>query len=103
MKCEDLLRMLREHVDGEIDPAICDQFEAQLAGCDPCQVVIDTVRRTITLYKNEQVYAMPIEFRERLHQTLRDRWRARQPGSDPRGAGGGQAGSVTGGRGPESV
>jgi len=76
MKCEDLLRMLNEYVDGEIDPSICDQFESHLEGCDPCQVVVDTVRRTITLYKDEQVYSIPIEFRLRLRDTLRDKWHA---------------------------
>lgn len=74
MKCEDLLRMLNDYVDGEIDPSICDQFEQHLEGCDPCQVVIDTTRRTITLYKDEQVYSVPLEFRQRLHQSLRERW-----------------------------
>lgn len=75
MKCEDLLRLLNEYVDGTVDPAFCKEFEQHLAGCDPCKVVIDTVRKTITLYKNDQPYELPLEFRERMHQALRERWK----------------------------
>lgn len=75
MKCEDLLKLVNDYVEGEIDPAICEQFEAHLAHCNPCQVVVDTVRQTITLYQNEHIYEMPIEFRNRLHAAMRDRWK----------------------------
>ncbi len=74
MKCEDMLRMLNDYVDQEIDPAVCDQFEAHLEDCNPCQVVVDTIRKTIKLYKEGEVYEIPIAFRDRLHQTLRERW-----------------------------
>ena len=74
MKCEELLAMLNEYVDGEIDPGVCDQFEKHLAGCNPCQVVVDNIRKTISLYKAGQSYELPLPFRERLHSALRARW-----------------------------
>ncbi len=75
MRCDDLLRLLNEYVDGTVDPAICKEFEKHLAGCNPCKVVIDTIRKTVTLYKNDQPYELPVEFRQRLHQMLRERWK----------------------------
>jgi anti-sigma factor RsiW len=75
MKCEELLAMLNEYVDGTIDPAICKEFEQHMAGCNPCQVVVDNIRKTITLYKAGQPYGLPVQFRERLHETLRKRWK----------------------------
>ena len=75
MKCEDLLAMLNEYVDGTVDPAVCEEFERHMAGCNPCQVVVDNIRQTITLYRNGQPYAMPVKFRSRLHSTLRQRWK----------------------------
>lgn len=75
MKCEDLLRMLNDYVDGDIDPAVCETFEKHLDGCNPCQIVVDSIRKTITLYKGEQVFEMPVEFRTRLHDALRARWK----------------------------
>jgi len=75
MKCEELLAMLNEYVDGTVDPAICDAFEEHLAGCNPCQVVVDNIRQTITLYKEGKPYELPVVFRERLHQVLRQQWK----------------------------
>jgi len=75
MKCEDLLARLNEYVDGEIDPAICAEFEKHLAGCDPCQIVIDNIRKTITVYKDGQPYELPVQFRRRLHSILQQNWK----------------------------
>jgi anti-sigma factor RsiW len=74
MKCEELLAMLNEYVDGTVDPAICGEFERHIAGCNPCQVVVDNVRKTITLYKAGQHYNLPVRFRRRLHDALREKW-----------------------------
>ena len=74
MKCEELLKMLNDYVDGEIDVAVCKEFEKHLAGCNPCQVVVDTVRKTITLYRGKDVYELPADFRQRLYKALRCKW-----------------------------
>ena len=49
-----------------------------MAGCNPCQVVVDNIRKTITLYKEGKPYELPVRFRERLHSALRQRWNERQ-------------------------
>lgn len=79
MKCEDLLNVLNEYVDGTVDPAICTEFEKHMAGCNPCQVVVDNIRKTITLYKDGKPCDLPLEFRERLHEALRARWKETHP------------------------
>ena len=79
MKCEELLGMLNEYVDRMVDPAVCEEFEKHMAGCNPCQVVVDNIRKTITLYKEGKPYELPAEFRERLHAALRQRWKETYP------------------------
>ncbi len=79
MKCEELLKRLNEYVDGTVDPALCDEFEQHMAGCNPCQVVVDNIRKTVTLYQNGQPYELPMEFRTKLHACLRERWREKHP------------------------
>ena len=74
MKCEELLKLLNEYVDGTVDPAICTEFEQHMAGCNPCQVVIDNIRKTITLYRDGAPFELPVHFREQLHSSLRRRW-----------------------------
>jgi anti-sigma factor RsiW len=78
MKCDELLSLLSEYVDGTVDPGICAEFERHMAGCNPCQVVVDNIRQTISIYRAGEPWALPVEFRERLHVTLRERWRQRQ-------------------------
>jgi RNA polymerase sigma-70 factor (ECF subfamily) len=75
MKCPELLRALNEYIEGEIDPAVCEELEKHLAGCNPCKVVIDNIRKTISLYKNDKVYELPLDFKQRLHQALKDKWK----------------------------
>lgn len=83
MKCEELLAMLNEYVDGTVDPSLCAEFERHMAGCNPCQVVVDNIRKTITLYKEGKPYELPIPFQQRLHSVLRERWRQVHPPADP--------------------
>jgi len=78
MNCEELLALLNEYVDGGVDPGVCEQFEHHLAGCNPCQVVVDNMRQTITLYKEGEPYVLPLPFRDRLHAALRAKWREKQ-------------------------
>ncbi len=77
MKCEDLLAWLNDYVDGSIDPAVCREFEKHMAGCNPCQVVVDNIRKTITLYRHGQPLDLPVEFQGRLRDTIRARWKER--------------------------
>jgi len=83
MRCEELLALLNEYVDGTADPAICKEFEQHLAGCNPCQVVVDNIRQTIVLYREGQPYELPAPFREWLHRALRRRWQETHPSSAP--------------------
>jgi hypothetical protein len=83
MKCEDLLKALNEYVDGTLDPAICETFEQHLEGCNPCQIVIDNIRKTITLYKGEDVFELPAEAKERMHAAMRARWHELRGPTEP--------------------
>ena len=74
MKCAELLATLNEYVDGTVDPAICEELEIHMAGCNPCQVVVDNIRKTITLYREGRPYQLPVEFRQHFHSALRQRW-----------------------------
>ena len=82
MNCDDLLDALNDYVDGNVDPSVCEEFAEHLAGCNPCQVVVDNIRKTITLYRAGQPYDLPPEFRRRLHSSLRECW-ARKMQSPP--------------------
>ena len=74
MTCEELLKALNEYVDGAELTEICDEFAQHLAGCNPCQIVVDNIRQTISLYKDGIPYEMPTDFQERLQKNLAAAW-----------------------------
>jgi anti-sigma factor RsiW len=79
MECEELLAALNEYVDGDVDSAICEAFAEHLKDCNPCQVVVDNVRQTITLFKAGVRVEMPAELHEELRRQLRNRWKTKFP------------------------
>lgn len=85
MNCEELLAALNEYVDGNVDPAICQAFQAHLQDCNPCQIVVDNIRKTIRLYKAGQPYELPPEFHAQLCRLLRERFRAKFPAASESG------------------
>jgi hypothetical protein len=70
MNCAELLAALNEYVEDTVDPAICEELEGHMAGCNPCQVVADNIRKTIALYKEGRPHALGVEFHQRLHAAL---------------------------------
>jgi predicted anti-sigma-YlaC factor YlaD len=75
MNCEELLAALNEYVDGDAKPGICEAFEEHLKDCNPCQIVVDNIRQTITLYKHGEAIEIPVKFHNQLCRCLRDRWK----------------------------
>jgi predicted anti-sigma-YlaC factor YlaD len=71
-QCHSLLAYLSDYVDGSLGDELCRELETHLAECQDCRIVVDTLRKTISLY--HQCAADPQEVpgvvRERLFRTL---------------------------------
>ncbi|MER3514316.1 MAG: hypothetical protein C4310_07945, partial [Chloroflexota bacterium] len=46
-----LLGELSAYLDGELSEAICVEIERHLVECADCRIVVDTLHRTILLYR----------------------------------------------------
>jgi anti-sigma factor RsiW len=68
--CHHLLDDLSDFLDGEASEEICTEIERHLADCDNCQVMVDTLRKTILLYQELPKPPIPDRARDRLYQTL---------------------------------
>jgi anti-sigma factor RsiW len=77
--CADLLAVINEYVDGQADPALCRELQKHLATCNPCRVVVDNLRQTITLYREHKPCRLPAGFHKRLHKALLACWKSRAP------------------------
>jgi anti-sigma factor RsiW len=70
-QCRRLLGSLSEYINGNLEDALCDELEQHMAGCENCRVVVDTLRKTVSLYQDDAVRTnAPDEVRQRLFKRL---------------------------------
>lgn len=69
--CQQLLKSLSEYLDGMLAADLCLKIERHMSGCENCRIVVDTLRKTIFLYQQENANMdIPEEIRERLFHRL---------------------------------
>lgn len=69
--CRQLLESLSEYIDGVLEENLCSELERHLAGCENCRIVVDTLRKTVSLYQvNAEPAILPEEVRSRLYRCL---------------------------------
>jgi anti-sigma factor (TIGR02949 family) len=68
--CRELLAGLSEFLDDEASAELCAEIKRHMGGCHNCRVVVDTLRKTITLYRSMPRPDLPEEARERLYRVL---------------------------------
>jgi predicted anti-sigma-YlaC factor YlaD len=71
-ECKDLLGFLSDYVDGCLGAELCLEIEPHLQECQNCRIVIDTLRKTISLYRESAANPteIPSPVKERLYRTL---------------------------------
>jgi anti-sigma factor RsiW len=70
MTCTDFLSQLTDYFDGQISPDLLEEVRAHTAACSHCEVVLNTTRQTIEIYRGTEVYEVSDELRERLHAAI---------------------------------
>lgn len=69
--CHDYCAMISEFIDGELPEDLCQKLEEHLSGCDNCTVVLNTMKKTIEFYRDDQEAAdLPEGVKRRLFTTL---------------------------------
>jgi anti-sigma factor (TIGR02949 family) len=69
--CHQLLGSLSQYVDGELNEELCAALEQHLANCENCRIVVDTLKKTVYLYRTTaQTETLPNDMRERLFKSL---------------------------------
>lgn len=76
MNCTDFLAKLTDFFDGEVDPSLLAEVKEHLGSCHHCEVVVDTTRHTIDVYREQQPYDFPEELSNRLCASVMERCRA---------------------------
>jgi anti-sigma factor RsiW len=71
MECKEMLEKLSEYIDGELDPKLCQDLEKHMADCNPCLIFVNTLKKTISLFKYASSEPLPKEVHLRLHDYLK--------------------------------
>lgn len=70
MKCSKFLSELSDFLDGSLDPSIKAELEEHLTWCHNCHVVCNTTKKTIEIYRENQVYELPDSLRVKLQTAI---------------------------------
>lgn len=65
-----MLDALSDFIDGELEERLCAEIEAHMRECPDCRVVVDTLRKTVLLYRSHGHAAMPQDVKSRLYAVL---------------------------------
>jgi len=65
-----MLGSLSDYIDGELEAELCAEIEQHVAACVNCRIVVDTLKRTLTLYHDHGHEPMPEDVRQRLLAAL---------------------------------
>jgi anti-sigma factor RsiW len=70
MKCGEMLEALSDYIDGELEARLCAEIEAHMRDCPDCQIMVDTLRKTVVLYRLHGQVEVPPDVRSRLYAVL---------------------------------
>jgi anti-sigma factor RsiW len=71
MTHRQIFKKVCDFIDGELDEASCEELKKHVAACPRCRIYVDTVRKTILLYKvKDSPKKLPAAAQERLYATV---------------------------------
>jgi anti-sigma factor RsiW len=70
MSCRDAIELLADYLERTLAPAVLDELERHLIGCEPCRAYLATYRKTRALGAHAARVEMPDEMKARLRQFL---------------------------------
>jgi anti-sigma factor RsiW len=68
--CMKMFSRLSEYIDNELDEVTCQDIEKHMADCKPCQICLETLKRTVALCRNMKDQPVPEAFSLRLKALL---------------------------------
>ncbi len=69
-ECLALFEKLSEFIDGELDERTCRRIRQHIADCAPCEVCVETLKRTVGLCRHLESDPVPEELAARLQDLV---------------------------------
>ena len=82
MKCKDFLNELTDYLDGALSEGTKAELDEHLHWCHECHVLLNTTKKTIEIYRDNQIYELPENLRSRLHQAIMNKCKGQKTRKD---------------------
>ena len=69
-RCKDMLGALSDYIDGELEDRLCAEIDEHMKECPDCRIVVDTLRKTVLLYRTHGQAEIPQDVLSRLQLAL---------------------------------
>jgi hypothetical protein len=68
--CSEFLAELDDLIDETVVGTLRVDLEQHLRECDHCVITLSTTRKTIEVYRRNELYELPVELRARLQAAI---------------------------------
>ncbi|MGH9748768.1 MAG: anti-sigma factor family protein [Candidatus Polarisedimenticolia bacterium] len=73
LTCKEVLAEIDRYLDGEAAAPLRRDLEAHLKDCRPCEVVVDSTRKTVTLVTASRSFELPPGLSAKIMAKVRGR------------------------------
>lgn len=77
MTCTEFLALLDDLIDESVAAETRAEIEQHLHKCGHCEVIFNTTRKTIEIYRSHEIYELSPEVNERLHTAIMARCKSK--------------------------
>ncbi len=70
MTCKEFLAHLDDLIDGTVSTEMRAELQTHIGQCGHCEVILNTTRKTIEIYRSHEIYDLPAGLSERLHAAI---------------------------------
>jgi anti-sigma factor RsiW len=70
LTCKEFLALLDDLIDDTVSAETRTELQTHLGRCGHCEVIFNTTRKTIEIYRSHEIYDLPNALRDRLHAAI---------------------------------
>jgi anti-sigma factor RsiW len=75
LACQELVELVTDYLEGRLEPADRERFDAHIAGCDACTAYLEQMRMTLEALGRIPAESLSAQAQEELLVAFRE-WRA---------------------------
>jgi len=66
---------MTDYFDGQVEPKLLAEIRGHLSECTHCEVVVSTTKQTIQIYRDNDIYELPTDLREKTIANIMEKCR----------------------------